>query len=144
MLTALTPVSHTVRHRFASTSSTLCSSSAKSPSLSRPLLSLWYTPHPDSPWHDCSSRCPLVLYGACCISRIFSSSTGSVWHTGSLDIRGFTGDHSTRCCCPLLQYLQFLRRWFLILTHAIHSCHAYHFSSCDTSDVNYIYFVLQF
>lgn len=32
----------------------------------------------------------------------------------------------------------------MILTHAIHSRHAYHFSSCDTSDINYIYFVLQF
>jgi len=32
--------------------STLCSSSAKSPSLPRPLKSLCYTPHTDSPWHD--------------------------------------------------------------------------------------------
>jgi len=44
-------------HRFASTHtpSILCRSSAKSPSLPHPLLSLCYTPHTDSPWHDCPS-----------------------------------------------------------------------------------------
>lgn len=33
-----------------------------------------------------------------------SSYTGSVWHTGSLDVRGFVGCHITRRCCLLLHY----------------------------------------
>jgi len=30
---------------------------------------------------------------------------GSVWHTGSLDVRGFMGCHVARHCCPLLRYV---------------------------------------
>jgi hypothetical protein len=32
----------------------------------------------------------------------------------------------------------------MVLTHAVHSRRAHHFLSCDTSDINYIYFVFQF
>lgn len=32
-------------------------------------------------------------------------STGGFWHTGSLNVRGFAGHHTTRHCCPLLQYV---------------------------------------
>jgi hypothetical protein len=28
----------------------------------------------------------------------------NVWHTRSFDVRGFAGRHTTRRCCPLLQY----------------------------------------
>jgi hypothetical protein len=30
------------------------------------------------------------------------------WHTISLNVRGFAGHHTTRCCCPLLQYFKLL------------------------------------
>jgi len=39
---------------------------------------------------------------------------GSVWHTDSLDVRGFAGCHVTRRCCLLLQYT-FESNWYRIL-----------------------------
>jgi len=50
-----TGLKHSTSHIFFHPHSTLCISSAKSPSLPRPLLSLYYTPHSDSPCHDSPS-----------------------------------------------------------------------------------------
>ena len=53
------------------TRSTLRSSTAKFHLLRRPLSSLCFTPHTDSPCHDC--ECPLALYAAYRVLGIFSS-----------------------------------------------------------------------
>ena len=61
----------------------------------------------------CSSHCCISLTAFPEISTLFQSLLCIPWMfylliregCDSLDVRGFTSHHTTRCCCPLLQYI---------------------------------------
>ena len=120
MLTALTMVSNMVLHRFTN---------PLTPHNAVPQLQSLFTLMSTL---TCSgmtvslSCCPLALYAACSMSWTFFTVPFSPWytllefsasfsyrngyHTGSLD-SGFAGCHTTRRCCPLLQYIYIF--WFI-------------------------------
>jgi hypothetical protein len=138
MLTTHTNLEHSTSQSCFHPHSTLCSSSAKSSSLPRPLSSLCYTPHTDSPWH----AYPLVaIHWHYMLLIAFLESFPLVQEVSGI-LAALISEASQVATLlgtvALLQYLQFLRRRFMVLTHTIHSRHAHHFLSCDTSDINYI------
>jgi len=117
MLTALTPVLYTILHRFTFLLCiALCSYNLPSLCFTTCRSAILNT----LPCHDMSVP---VCLNAGLISHVFffsnirfcrSQSSESIWlsvsfsqrhwHTSSLNIRGFVGHYTTRCCCPLLRY----------------------------------------
>ena len=101
---------------FSTLQSTMQFCSYNLPSLCYPHSSLRYTQNTVSPWHVCTPLAECWSYMPhMYLSNIWfcsNQSSGSIWlclfqrhwHTSSLDIRGSAGHHTTRCCCPLLQY----------------------------------------
>ena len=106
---AHTGLEHSTSQIHSHTRSTLCSSSAKSPSLSAihcPHSAMSHTlnhyattvPHLTVCW-------PYMLLIHCLRpSLLFQLALHISFSSSIPDVRGYMGHYNTRCCCPLLQY----------------------------------------
>ena len=151
MLTALTPVLNTVLHRF--TSLALLSAVLQLPPSLALLstLAFYCAAHWLTMTQLTVSCCPLALYAVYSQSWTFITALGSLCRIlylilirecsgipAAFEIRSFLGHHTTRRCCPLLQYVTEIHHitfnivWSLSISQGfffhLHNCFILQFS----------------